>query len=109
MLCLFAGVAGLQVHLQWANQPLTETRVQPHLHAMFSPTPRVPEWPSGQPDAQLCADEAIESSHDSGAAWWEALAAAAGVRQQADSKISSKNPIDQVSWAKYTLIQNLQG
>jgi hypothetical protein len=75
---------------------------------MFSPTLRVPEWPSGQPDAQLCADEAIESSHDSGAAWWEALAAAAaaaGVRQQADSKISSKNPIDEVSWGQVYLPQ----
>jgi hypothetical protein len=40
---------------------------------MFSPTPRVPECPSGQPAAQPCADEAMVSSQDKKGTWWEAL------------------------------------
>lgn len=40
---------------------------------MFSPTPRVPECPLGQPDAQCWADEAMESSQLRGGAWWADL------------------------------------
>jgi hypothetical protein len=44
-------------------------------HAMFSPTPLVPEWPLGQPAAQAWAVEAMAVSHTRGPAWWRALGA----------------------------------
>lgn len=54
-------------------QPSTAAARLGYPHAMFSPTPLVPECPSGQPDAQACAVAAMESSHTSGATWWRAL------------------------------------